>query len=398
MNRAARAIFWEEGDTMKILLIGAGMMGKAIAYDLSRRPSLEQIVVADRDPEKARSLCDWIADGRVNPLRLDASAPRAVREAMEDCRVAVSAVPYFLNLGLAHAAVDGGVHFCDLGGNTATVTNELALDREAKEAGVTIIPDCGLAPGLVNLLAMDAMGALDTADSIHIRVGGLPQRPKPPLDYQIVFSPHGLLNEYMEDALIVEGGEAKAVPSLTGWESIAFAPPYDDLEAFHTSGGSSTLPQTLLGRVRELNYKTMRYRGHLEKVKAMADIGFFNQEAVALDESEVVPRELAVRLLDASLSFGEPDIVLLRVVARGEKDKKKLEIVYEMIDNYDEQTGLSAMMRTTGFPISQIAFMLAADRITDRGAIPQELCVPSGEFLEGLQGRGLQIGRREETL
>jgi len=151
--------------------------------------------------------------------------------------VAISAVPYFFNLSLAEAAVESGVHFCDLGGNNRIVAAEFALDAKAKEAGVTLIPDCGLAPGLVNILAVGAIDGLEAVKSVEIRVGGLPQKPHPPLDYQIVFSPHGLLNEYMEPATVIQNGKVAEVPSLTGWEEIAFVPPYDRLEAFHTSGG-----------------------------------------------------------------------------------------------------------------------------------------------------------------
>lgn len=378
---------------MRILLLGAGMMGRAIAYDLSKRKELKEIILADRDPKRAKKITDWLRDRRVVPRRLDVSARRAVREAMEGCDVAISAVPYFFNLSLAEAAVESGVHFCDLGGNTRIVAAELALSEKAKKANVTLIPDCGLAPGLVNILAAAAIEGIKEVDSVEIRVGGLPQRPHPPLDYQIVFSTHGLLNEYLEEATVIHDGRITAVPSLTSWEEITFPPPYEDLEAFYTSGGSSTLPQTLLGRVKELDYKTIRYQGHLEKVKAMVELGFFDEEPRLIDGTKVVPRELTVHLLTEHLAFDEPDVVLLRVTARGRQEGRTQEVRYQMIDHYDEKTGLSAMMRTTGFPIAQIAFMLATGRIAARGALPQESCVPTEEFLYDLRERGLTIER-----
>lgn len=378
---------------IRILLIGAGMMGRAIAYDLVRREGIDEILLADRELGRAEAIADWVRDRRIVPRRLDVSARRAVREAMEGCTVAISAVPYFFNLSLAEAAVESGVRFCDLGGNNRIVTAELALDEKAREAGVTLIPDCGLAPGLVNILAADAIKGLEEVDSVQIRVGGLPQNPRPPLDYQIVFSPHGLLNEYLEPATIIREGRVAEVHSLTGLEEIAFPPPYENLEAFHTSGGSSTLPQTLLGRVKNLDYKTIRYRGHLEKVRAIADLGFFDEEPRSIEGTKVVPREMAVCLLEEHLSFNEPDVVLLCVTARGRADDRDYEVRYQMIDRYDKETNLSAMMRTTGFPIAQIASMLATDQITTRGAIPQESCVPSEEFLNGLRARGLAIER-----
>ncbi|MEA1871605.1 MAG: saccharopine dehydrogenase NADP-binding domain-containing protein, partial [Candidatus Bipolaricaulota bacterium] len=192
---------------MRILVLGAGMMGRAIAYDLTRRAGIDEVILADRDRTLAEEVADWLRDRRVTPRHLDVSAPRAVRESMQGCAVAVSAVPYFFNLSLAKTAIESKTHFCDLGGNNRIVAGELALDSMAKGEGVTVIPDCGLAPGLVNILTAAAIEDLETVDRVTIRVGGLPQHPHPPLDYQIVFSPHGLLNEYMEPATILRDGE-----------------------------------------------------------------------------------------------------------------------------------------------------------------------------------------------
>ena len=382
---------------MKILLIGAGLMAHAIAYALVRRPELAELVIVDRERERAEAIGARLSDRRVRVKRLDVSAPRAVREAMQGCGVAISAVPYFFNLSLAEAAVDCGVHFCDLGGNNRIVEAEFALSEKAEQAGVAIVPDCGLAPGLVNVLTAGAIAGLREIDRVTIRVGGLPQRPRPPLDYQIVFSPYGLINEYMEPAMILRGGEIVQVPSLSEKEELSFPAPYDRLEAFHTSGGSSTLPKTLRARVRDLDYKTIRYRGHLEKVKAMADLGFFEEQPLEIDDQTVVPRELAVRLFGERLSFNEPDVVLLDVTACGRADAGACEVRYRMIDTYDETTDLSAMQRTTGFPIAQIALLLATGEITTRGTLEQELSVPVKPFLDGLCAQGLRIERAERS-
>ncbi len=376
---------------MRLLVLGAGMMGRAIAYDLSRREEPEAILITDREKGRAEAVADWLADRRVVPCRLDVTAPRAARELMADCDVAISAVPYFLNLPLARAAVESATHFCDLGGNNRIVAQELELDERARTAGVTLIPDCGLAPGLVNLLTAAAIERFDEVNAVRIRVGGLPQHPRPPLSYQLVFSAHGLLNEYMEEATILRDGRIATVPSLTGCEEISFPPPYERLEAFHTSGGSSTLPQTLEGRVRFLDYKTIRYPGHAAKVAAMAQLGFFDTAPCRLEQGEIVPRELAAHLFTERLSFDEPDVVLLRVTAEGSVAGRAREVAYEMVDTYDEETELSAMMRTTGFPVAQIGMMLASGQISTRGALPQEVCVPTAAFLSGLKARGLTI-------
>ena len=383
---------------MKILLIGAGLMAHAVAYALVRHPELTEFVVVDRERERAEAIAARLSDRRIRVERLDVSAPRAVREVMQGCAVAISAVPYFFNLSLAKAAVDCGVHFCDLGGNNRIVEAEFALSEEAERAGVALVPDCGLAPGLVNVLTAGAIAEMTEVDSVAIRVGGLPQRPRPPLDYQIVFSPYGLINEYMEPAMILRDGEIVQVPSLSDREELSFPAPYDRLEAFHTSGGSSTLPRTLHSRVRNLDYKTIRYRGHLEKVKAMADLGFFEEQPLEIDGQTVVPRELAVRLFDKRLSFNESDVVLLDVTARGRTDAGARAVSYRMIDTYDETTDLSAMQRATGFPIAQIALLLSTGEIAARGTLEQEISVPVETFLDGLREQGLRIERSERSL
>lgn len=377
---------------MRIMVLGAGMMARAIAFNLAQREEIDEICLVDREVKKAEQIANWLSDKRVIPMRLDVTAPRAVREAMRGCVAAISAVPYFLNLSLAQAAIASGTHFCDLGGNNCIVEKEFALDEQAKQARVTIIPDCGLAPGLVNILTAGAIAELTDVEVVKIRVGGLPQCPHPPLDYQVVFSAHGLINEYMEQATIIRDGKAVKRASLTEPEEISF-PGYERLEAFHTSGGTSTLPQTMLGRVANLDYKTIRYPGHLEKISAMAKLGFFDTTPRLVNEVEVSPRELAVQLLSENLSFDEPDVVLLRVTANGSIDDQAVEVCYQIIDHFDEKTGLSAMMRTTGFPAAQVVFMLASGGIKECGTLTQETHVPHEEFVAGLRRFGIGVER-----
>jgi len=377
--------------TTTALVLGAGMMGTAIAFDLARRDGIGKVLLADRDRRRAEDAAAGIRSARVEPLQLDATAPRAVREAMNGCSVAVSAVPYFLNNALAVEAVEAGVHFCDLGGNNAVVAAELALHERATDAGITVVPDCGLAPGLASILAAGAVEQLDVADDVRLRVGGLPQHPHPPLDYQIVFSPYGLINEYAEPALIRRDGEVVEVAPLTEVEPISFAAPYRALEAFHTSGGSSTLVHTLPPSVRELDYKTVRYPGHARIARALLDLGFFDKGPIAVGDVEISPRELTAALFTDRLSFGESDVVLLRVVATGSVGGRRCAVRYELVDQADPATGLSAMMRCTGFPAAEIAFLLATGVIDAPGAQPQERIVPVERFVADLRIAGLAI-------
>ena len=374
---------------MRFLVMGAGMMGRAVAFDLCRSGGVTGVLLADLDGDRAREVEGRIASPLLRVLRLDVGDHEAVVQAMEGCDVAVSCVPYAHNLGLARAAIEAGCNFCDLGGNNDIVREELALDALAREAGVTVVPDCGLAPGLATVLAADAVKRFEVVDELHIRVGGLPLEPRPPLDYMILFNPTGLVNEYREPCVVLRDGEVRAVPPLEDVEEIEFPEPFGTMEAFNTSGGTSTLPQTFKGKVRDLDYKTVRYPGHCEKVKLLMDLGFFGGNPVEVDEGKVVPRRLTEALLLDRLPHEGDDVVLLKLWAVGDKDGQKRRLSYTVVDPCDRANGMTAMMRTTAYPASIVAQMLASGEIARKGAVPQELVVPTERFLEELEGRGI---------
>lgn len=368
---------------MKALVLGAGMMGKALAYDL--RKSKFETVIADVEEEKTKEVADFV---KGEAVLCDVADRRAVVKIMRECDVAISAVPYFFNYGLAQAAVEAGCHFCDLGGNNDVVNQELSLHDDAVEKGVLIVPDCGLAPGMTNVIAGLGVEEADAAE-VHIRVGGLPQIPKPPLNYSLVFSVHGLLNEYIEPAMVIRNGKILKVESLTEVEEIDF-PPIGVLEAFQTSGGTSTLPQTYKGRLKELDYKTIRYKGYCAQMRALLDVGMCSEEPVDVGPFWVRPRDVLSRVLERVLPHQDKDMVLLRVSARGGKGEK----VYEMIDYYDEELEMTAMARTTAFPTSVIAQMIAEGTIMERGALPPEKVVLAEEFVEELRKRKIIINEK----
>jgi lysine 6-dehydrogenase len=378
---------------MRVLVLGAGRMGLGAAYDLAHNSEgVELVTVADVDEGRARAVCETLRDARVRPAQVDVEDRARVVELMRGHDAALSCVTYFHNLSLARAALRARTHFCDLGGNNAVVDAELALDEEARAAGVNIVPDCGLAPGMVSVLAAHGAARFARLDEIHIRVGGLPQNPKPPLDYQIVFSVEGLINEYVERARVIRGGELTEVESLTEIESLDFPEPYGRMEAFQTSGGTSTLPETFAGRVKELDYKTIRYPGHCERFKLLVSLGLASSDAVEAGGVSVAPRKLLGELLNRHLPADEPDLVFIRLefagrLAGGETRRLR----YDIIDRFDPRTGLSAMQRTTAFPASVVAQMLARGETTRRGAVPQERCVPPDAFVAELARRDIRI-------
>lgn len=368
-------------------------MGFGAAFDLIHNSrDVSAVTVADSDLAKAKDCAARIGTDRITAKHIDASDYSAVVDLFRGHDSVISCVNYWYNESLSKAAIETKSNFCDLGGNNYVVDAQLALDSEAKDAGINIIPDCGLAPGMVSILAVHGAKQFDRVDEIHIRVGGLPQDPQPPLDYQLVFSVEGLINEYIEVARLIRDGAITEVPSMTELESLSFEglPP---LEAFQTSGGTSTLPDSFLGKVRELDYKTIRYTGHCDKFKTMIDLGLCSSEEIVADYVTVKPRTVFGELLQQHLPADGPDYVLVRLDFVGEKrDGNGTErLRYDIVDKQDEKTGLSAMMRTTAFPASIIAQMMAKGDVLERGATPQEKAIDPDKFVEELARRAIRI-------
>ena len=378
---------------MKYLVLGAGMMGSAAAYDLAKSGPDNQVILADINIQTAKRSAGAIAPN-VQPVRLDVNSNRDLVEVMKGCVAVISAVTYSVNLQVTRAALQAGVHVCDLGGNNDVVEKQLALDGEARTKGVTVIPNCGLAPGLINILAVTASKEFDTLDSIRLRVGGLPRHPRPPLNYQIVFSVEGLINEYVEQALVIQDGELKHIESMSGLEEIEFPEPFGMLEAFATSGGLSTLPELFAGRVKTLDYKTIRYPGHCEKFKTLLDLGFATREPMMVGGSVKTNREFFADLLGKKLDFGDKDVVLARATITGTRKGAEKVLAYEFVDHYDETASITAMMRATAFPTSITAQMLANGTIRERGVKPPEQCVPGDALIEELGKRNMRITKR----
>ncbi len=380
---------------MKILVLGAGRMGYGAVYDLIHNsPDVKQVTVADSNPSKAEEIVAKINSSKLVPLKLDVSKNEQTVSAMEKHDSAISCVNYWYNLELSKIAIETYTNFCDLGGNNYVVDKQLALDNEAKKAGINIIPDCGLAPGMVSVLAMHGAKRFDEIEEIHIRVGGLPQQPKTSLKYQLVFSVEGLINEYIEKARVIRKGKITEVDSMTEWESLSFEG-FPELEAFQTSGGTSTLPDTFLGKIKELDYKTIRYAGHCDKFKTMIDLGLCSSKEIAVDGKEIQPRRIFGELLKKYLPADEPDYVLIRLEFVGKKDGQTIRLKYDIVDKQDEETGLSAMMRTTSFPASIIAQMMAKGDVTERGATPQEKVIDPDKFVNELARRNIVIRKSD---
>lgn len=375
---------------MRYLVLGAGQQGRAIAFDLLRDPDNE-VILADSNPDLLEEVYSWLDDSRVDLEPLDANSRDELEAVMEDVDVAISALPYRFNLLATEAAIAAGTHLLDLGGNNDVVAGQLELDAAAREAGIVVIPDCGLAPGLSAILAADVADRFSRIDSLRIRVGGLPQRPQGELDYMLTFNVEGLLNEYSEPCVAVVDGETVLVEPLGDIERVNFPEPWGELEAFNTSGGLSTLPRSLGHKVENMDYKTLRYPGHAEKMRGLYDQGLFSREPRETSEGTVVPRDLLAKMIEEVCDYPEADVVLLRILATGLKGGVPIMVRSQIVDRFDKENGITAMMRMTGYPTAIIAQMIARGDVTARGVIPGERAVPFEIFRDELKHRDIHL-------
>jgi lysine 6-dehydrogenase len=391
---------------MKLLVVGSGMMGSAAAFDMARTPQVGSVTLADSDTRRAREVAARVnritGEKKVRASGLDASDEKAAARLMHGHEAVLSAVPYFLNLGLARAAVEAQCHFADLGGNNTLVRQELALSKKAERRGVSIAPDCGLSPGMASILGGELVRRLGgRADALRLYVGGLPEQPTPPFHYQLVFSVEGLINEYVEPARILRKGKLTTIDPLTEPEDfhIAGFPP---LVAFHTSGGTSTLPETFEGRVGECFEKTLRYPGHYDLLCELKELGLFSSEKMQFGKAQVAPRAMMSKIFEGKFASKGPDVCIMRLEAHESVSRpgargllggrlKGRVASFTMVDHYDPKTDMSAMMRTTAFPASIVVQMLASGAISQRGGVLQERDVPADLFLEEIEKRGIRI-------
>ena len=376
------------------IVLGAGRQGTAAAYDLAKFGDAAQVILTDvqwRRAQTAADLVNLLAGRNVaEAMALDVRDEHALREALKGREVALSCVPYFYNLELARAAIAAGVSFCDLGGNTDIVRQQHALDSEAKRAGVRIVPDCGMGPGMGNTLGVYAMSLLDHAEHVYLYDGGIPQNPQPPWNYLVSFSIEGLTNEYYGGITVLRGGKLVHLPCFTELEMIEVEP-LGKLEAFVVAGGVSTAPWTFQGKLLTYQLKILRYPGCFAQLKAFSDLGLFELQPVQVDGQPVVPRHVFHALFEPKVHADVvKDICIIRARAVGTKNGRQAEAAVEVIDYYDEATGFSSMQRTTGWHLSIVAAMMAEGK-TPIGSIPLEIAVPGDAFVHEARKRGFKI-------
>ena len=377
---------------MRMLVLGAGLQGSACAFDLLQNKEVEQVRLADVNIDHVAPFLAPYSGRRLVPTPLDVRDHEAVSGAMRDSDAVMSALPYYLNFDMARLAVDAGKHFTDLGGNTEIVHQQKTLDAEARRKHVTVVPDTGLAPGMVNIIAEHGIKQLDSVETVRIYVGGLPQEPEPPLNYQIVYSLEGVLDYYTTLSWVLRGGKRTQVRALSEREPVRFGDGVGTLEAFHTAGGLSNMAFRYEGKIPVMEYKTLRYPGHAERMEAIRELGLLDLEPVDVKGSRIVPRDAFIAIVGPRLTKPEgKDLVALRVSVSGKKDGKPATVAWELIDRYDEKRQISAMMRTTGFSLAITGMMQARGHVKPAGVHTPDECIPAEEYMAELAKRGVQI-------
>ena len=379
---------------MKMLVLGAGLQGCACAYDLLQNPAVTQVTLADLHPERLPKFLGGAGD-RLRPVKLDVTDEAAVLKLMTGHDAVMSAIPYYFNGPMARLAVQAGAHFADLGGNTEIVFEQKKLQDAAVAKGVSVIPDCGLAPGMVNILAAEGIRRVERPEKVKIFVGGLPQHPEPPLNYQIVYSLEGALDYYTTPSWVLRGGKPTQVDALSELEDVEFPSPVGTLEAFHTGGGISTMPFAWQDRIDVMEYKTLRYPGHVAVMRPIRELGLLANEPIEVKGKQVVPRDLFIAAVHPHLFKPEGrDLVALKVEVSGTSKGKPVVVTFQLLDYYDAEHGISAMMRTTGYSLSITGQMQVAGQVTAKGVHTPDEAMPFRPYVDALAARGVRIEER----
>ena len=370
---------------MKTLVLGAGRVGSAMAIDLARDENFD-VQVADRD---SNQLAQLEQEHGIRGERVDFSLPSTVARAVQDVDLVISAVPGFLGFRTLLAVIEAGKNVVDI---AFFPEDPFELDELAQRAGVTAIVDCGVAPGMSNLLVGHASSLLDKTEFVAINVGGLPENREGPFEYRAVFSPIDVIEEYIRPARIVKDGEMVVREALSEIEVLHF-PDAGDLEAFNTDG-LRTLAHTI--DAPNMIEKTLRYPGHAEKMQLLRDMGLFSTEPVELQDGAAVrPIDLTTKLLFPlwELKEGERDLTIMRIQIFGIKDGSTIRYTYDLFDHFDEVSGTTSMARTTGYTATVAARMLAEGLFDESGIHPPEFIGRKPEcvdfLLNGLRERGI---------
>ncbi len=345
---------------MRVLILGAGLIGRPMAIDLSDEPGIEVLVV-DRNVQVLQSLTEF---KNIKTQVVDIAEQGVLESLIEKCDLCINALPGFMGFEILRQVISFGRDIIDI---AFSPEDPLTLNELAEKKGVTALVDCGVAPGMSNLLTGYASSLLTDVQNVRIFVGGLPKERRLPWEYKAVFSPIDVIEEYTRPARIKENGRIVVKEPLSEPEFIDF-PGIGTLEAFNTDG-----LRTLLKTIDAPNMaeKTLRYPGHREKILLLKQADFFGKEPVELNGQALIPLDVTVKILfkQWQLKPEEEDLTVMRVEVEGDDGKHR----FDLFDTYDPKTGIHSMARTTGFTATIMARALARGLISEKGIVPLEL-------------------------
>lgn len=384
---------------MKFLVLGAGKIGHAVVFDLIRSPRVEQVVVADLNADNAHFIEETLVDQKIVSVELDVNNQQYVAELMKSADVTISCLPWQLNYELAKLALSTRSNFCDLGGNHKAAEKVFVLDEVAREQEVTIIANLGLVPALVSILAACAADSMDELYEIRIRAGAIAVEPEDQLLGHGLFMPvESLIDEYVEPNTVIRDGQIYQLAALTDKEELEFPKPIGVVEAFNAEGGMHSLINRYKNKVKHLDFKTIRYPGHCEKIQLLSDLSLLSKEQIILSSgTKVTAREVLTHVLKNGLSEDLADLAIARVTVTGVKEKKPVQQIWQCIDYGDEAEGIAAMSRISAFSGSIIAQMIARGDIADKGVLRPEACVPVKLLLAEMASRGVSLTMTERN-
>ena len=387
---------------MRITIIGAGSIGSAVARHLAARDDVDEIRVCDSGSRMLTHLHDTVQSKKVRSYQVDGRDDSVLKPILKGSNCIIGCASPLINPGLARMSLEVGSHFCDPGGNEDVVREELELAHDARERGIWIVPNCGLAPGLINMLCLLGIDQFDRVDSAQLRVGDVPVEPEPPFNFRLSVSARKLIDDYTMPAFEIRDGELRETEPLMNVELIRFRDPFGTLEAFSTAGSLLTLANQLSGRVRNLDMKTIRWPGHAEQMRFLLGLGFGEKKIIDI-RTHLTYNDVLVRRMQKMLGGEYVDAVLLRASIFGVKDGEERTLVYEMLEGYGSKDGMSAMRRCTSVPVAVVAHMLASGSVQGAGAESAEVAMPRTAVIEELNRCGLDIhsswhqGRKEVT-
>jgi len=382
---------------MKIVVMGCGNIGSVVAGDLAESLRSAEIVVADVSGDRAREAATRIGKDNVSWVQTDALRHDELVKTLEKFDLAIGALPGAIGYRVCKASIAAKVNLVDVSFMPEDV---MTLNRAASRAGVSILPDCGMSPGLGSIFVGHVASRLDQVDSVYMFNGGIPEKPVPPLDYVITWSARDLIELYTREVSIVKNGRIVQVEAMSGLEEMTF-PGVGKLEAFYSDG-----LRTLLRNVKVTNEmweKSLRYPGHIEKIRLLKALGYFEEKPMTIDGISISPRDVTARILESKLKRPEvQDVVAMQVEVSGLKAGRKILYTFHLLDRFDKKKKVTALARTTAYTTSAVAQLVIDEAIEEKGVIPPEKLgmneIIYKKFMSLMKKRGILIAERERTL